>query len=210
MPIIMFTGTGRTGKTVVVENLVKRGEKEGIPVVAIPSVVRGYMKMMGIESEAAFYKLSFPERKKVQVGLIEEYFLNLDRIIANEQSDHFYILDRSPLDHFGYASFNGLTIEEREAFRKRCHHYLLHHCRRLIHFPWPCPWTDNKDSDAFRMYDEEKEKFMASFIRHEIDILVEVTGNQKWRTESNPTLSPQVRSDIIYAMITDPERLILA
>lgn len=206
MPIIMFTGTGRTGKTVVVNNLVKRGEANDVPIVAIPSVVRGYMQSQGLTSEADFYALEFKERKRVQIGLIEEYFTNLDRVIANEQKDHFYLFDRAPFDHFGYAAFNGLTVEEREKFRSRCHHYLIHHCRRLIHFPWPCPWTNEKDSDAFRHYDKEKEEFVSSFIKSEIDILVNVTGNIKWRTESHNTLSPQVRSDIIYTMMTDPER----
>ena len=202
MSIIMFAGTGRTGKTVVVNELIKKAQENNKVAIAIPSVVRGYMQSQGLDSEKAFYDLSQADRTRVQKGLIEEYFLNLDRVIENQIPDEMYIFDRSPFDHFGYAAYNNLSLEDRAHFRQKCHNYLIHHCKRLIHFPWPCPWTNNKDSDAFRHYDEDKERFVSTFISQEINFLVETTGNIKWRTDSSNTLSPKVRADIIYGLIT--------
>lgn len=207
--IILLTGTGRTGKTSVVQSLLEKFESRGKDVEFIPSIVRGHMQSYNVFSEGDFYKQPNTLQNEIQDTLFNAYMNNLTRLVKEDTKDKTYILDRSPFDHLSYMEYvanqNGIDNPNIKSYASSAQELILSSDSRTFYFPWPCPWTDSEEHDPFRYFVREKEIFVNSQIINYLTKLDEIKKSNSNKLDGKHyffsvpnNLSPKVRSDIIY------------
>jgi predicted ATPase len=150
--LVFCNGTGRTGKTVLAEEL----EKEGW--IRHKSPTRGFFQSKGISSEGDLFARPQPERAQIQREYFDFFMADLEKVTTDTPSATATIVfERGPIDMFSYLLFHdwAMTRDEYEGYITRVTQFLERCVQRgwtnyLVLFPYPTEWMRSVDTDAFR------------------------------------------------------------
>mgnify|MGYP001171568144 CR=1 FL=1 len=165
-----FAGSGATGKTSVVEALLK-SKRAGSGTLYHPSIVREYYASRGVAHEASFHLMGIRERAEFQVGLLRHYMIELRKCLvsnAGRESVRRVVCDRSVFDHVAYmlygsgelvtqAMWDDEIVPLIDDFRRLC--------PVIFHLPYPTGWPEESAVDGFRHRVFVKDFIVDSLIR---------------------------------------------
>ena len=165
-----FAGSGATGKTSVVEALLK-SKRAGSGTLYHPSIVRDYYASRGVANEASFHLMGIRERAEFQIGLLRHYMIELRKCLvanAGRESVQRVVCDRSVFDHVAYmlygsgelvtqAMWDTEIVPLMDDFRRLC---LV-----IFHLPYPTGWPEESAVDGFRHRVFAKDFIVDSLIR---------------------------------------------
>ncbi len=154
--LFFCTGTGRTGKTVVAEQLEKKGW------IRHKSPTRDFFKNRGITSEGDLFGRSQPERAIIQREYFDFFMEDLDRMSLTYkprgENTANLIFERGPIDMMAYLVFHdwSMTYREYDNYLDRISSFFEQTDEQgwdniIGLFPFPPTWAINsKDDDSFR------------------------------------------------------------
>ena len=150
--LLCYSGSGGTGKSVVLAAVSDALAQSGVPHTIFPSVVRGYYAAQGLADQAAFKALPDDRRHQFQLGLLDYYISSLTEHLATYPC--LVICDRSPFDHYAYA-IDGvhLSLVELAEIRAKASKFAVDHIGGIVFFPYPAPFSRDVDPDSFRLAD---------------------------------------------------------
>lgn len=163
--LICLSGTGATGKTSLVNAVVK-----GTPHSFQPygSVVREYYALKGVANEKVWVeeKRSFQERFEFQTGFFDFYMERLTD--ALDKCTHpFMLSERAAFDHAAYTLFglgDDLTKEHYFEVRSRMQPF-LDLCPLVVLMPFPVHFSEVNSDDGFRYRHFSKDLIIDAYIR---------------------------------------------
>lgn len=165
--VICLSGTGATGKTSLVEEMLAlRPDLFTFS----PSIVRGFYAANGIENEIEFRKSLTTSAKRFdfQRRLMTHYLTVLSQLYFACKTP-FLLLDRALLDHGGYtlqASGEDLTKDQYDEVMNMIYHRFLFAFQPLVYLlPFPVYWDESNSADGFRHRHFAKDLAVASFIQ---------------------------------------------
>jgi len=206
--VCCLAGTGGTGKTTVVENLLEAYPRKFR---FKPSIVRAFYKKAGIKREEDFFNgLSKYEQSDFQVSLMKYYMCTLNEeiqdvvSIAPEHRPHL-LLDRSIYDHVAYwfvYCMTSLSEADIATVQVEIDTFKMWPTR-IVYFPFPVGWDYANGADGFRFRSWGKDFVHDSVLRRLLrdNYLSRGTEPLKLFTLTNNSDVP-FRSNLVYKHAT--------
>lgn len=165
--VIGLCGAGSVGKTTLINAFMEDNNKEGIfDIEFFPSVVRGFYKEQGIDTEISLRDKPNDYRLWFQESLFEYYNSQLDKAIidAEKRGIDYIITDRTHIDHFAYWVNSQDTFFQGDYESMKHKVFMCMECfDGVVLFPFPPPFEVGYDS--FRTTDTKQHVVVNAFMR---------------------------------------------
>lgn len=147
-------GAGGTGKTTVLDQLLRQEDLLAGKSFHFGSIVREFYSNHGIESETEFFALSESKRLEFQVDLLAFYMKRLELAIANAIAKGCarLISDRSVYDHVAHCLYANPSLTS-DAFATTVMGHIWRFAELggyIYYFPFPPNWDYQIGADGFR------------------------------------------------------------
>ena len=162
MKIVMFSGSGGTGKSTVAKALA-----EQLPGwYHVPSLTRQAYAEAGYPSQIALNVLPVKEQQQAQSFFFKHFLDNSYKIINDKKREGVpgIIFERTPCDHAAYAA---MVHDSIVSFEMACLGYYSIVKPDVFYFPYPAPWGGQ--ADGFRNVDPVNDARIAATIQGALD-----------------------------------------
>ena len=160
---IGFAGAGGTGKTSVMELLIK--ETPTLDLKRIPSVSRDFYALKGVTNEAEHSQnMTADLRKQFQFEMMDYFIARFNRDTVGVTN---FISDRTALDHLAYCIYQSptLTLSEYKEIKEKAIQHTLDNFDIVFFFPYPVSFSKDVDPDSFRYAPPNKNIIIHNLIK---------------------------------------------
>lgn len=161
--LVCLSSTGGTGKTTVMEGVRNVCGKNNMPVAFMPSVMREFYALQGMESEYDYLKLSVKEKNSFEIEKIKFYELKINEFVGS-CDEPIIVSDRSVVDFlaYGLVQLAPMQLSPTRSDITNAAMVAIGVWRAvskvdIITLPYPTPWIAQTD-DGFRAIDTVKDE----------------------------------------------------
>ena len=161
--LVCLSSTGGTGKTTVMDGVRNVCKKNNLPVAFMPSVMREFYALQGMESEYDYLKLSVKEKNSFEIEKIKFYELKINEFVGS-CDEPIIVSDRSVVDFlaYGLVQLAPMQLSPTRSDITNAAMVAIGVWRAvskvdIITLPYPTPWV-TQTNDGFRAVDMVKDE----------------------------------------------------